>query len=614
MSVTVGQQEFEKAVADFISVLKSDDKKALSASDPTAEDVANLVKQIDNTLRPKQKRRILRNSLFETLLVSIQQFYGVIDSCTQSNPEIASLVWGGMKFLILAFSNYVEYFEKIIGMCDEMGKLCPQYNRFAQLFPNHLELQSCIFEFYGVVVGFFKEASLFLYRSVLKQFAIAIFQPFRDKFNVILKSLGILKERIENEIWIAENQEAHTQRVRDAQNWATTENHFALARIAYHDFQEDRLKVSKYSRQEMRNRVLDNISSYSYYSDFANNLQKRLPNSGQWIFELPEYKAWVEPSQSAGIWYHAIPGFGKSVLTAGVIDNLIESSKSARNRQYVTYFFCTYTNASSLLAHTIIASLLRQLFYYSSDLPLDLAQTIESSFRDRISSARVDRLGLRGLLNRILETNQAHNFIIIDGLDECNDVERGIVLRTLKELLDGAVRPDGLKILVSSRGSQDIMRALKNFKQVDLGTSNQQDIECFVEQAIKDKELEGQLPELPNDLFQKIKEFLTINAKGLFIWVDLLILEICKESRVEDIEMALPTLPRDLDELYNRVLHRIETLRKPEIARKIFRWVAYARRPLTLKELKEATVIEEPSVSSWAVLNRMTEIDDAKWL
>ncbi|KAF3934908.1 hypothetical protein ABW19_dt0205838 [Dactylella cylindrospora] len=609
-----GQKRLEQAITDFKNSLKPEDRLSISQiSNPNAEDVSNFVQAIDEKLSQRQKRRrLLQNSPFETFVRSMQQFSGIVDTCVQSNPEVAALVWGGMKFVLLGFANYLKYLEEIADMCEQMGRLCPQYERFSNLFPSHMELQSCICEFYAIVINFFQEALQFLYSSVIKQFTIATFRPFQDKFNDILKSLALVKEIVEKEIYLASEQELHVERINAAQARAEATDFYNHARIAYHDFQDDRIRLNDQVRRSKRERMIQNICDYAYYFDLSHNLQKRLEGSGRWIFDRSEYRNWFNSPISAGLWYHAIPGFGKSVLTAGVVDDLLEISKSTRERHLISYFFCTYTNAQSLLAYTIMSSILQQLLYYSNDIPPVLEPKLEKYFHDKQSASRVTTAVLQEMIIEILNGNRARNFIIIDGLDECNDAQRGTLLRTLKQIY--AAVPNSLKILISSRGSYDINRSLTQFQQLDLLSSNQQDIETFIAQTLINKKVEGQLPELPQELFDRIKKILAEKAKGLFIWVDLQISELCSEYSVGNIEDALQNLPKDLDELYKRVLDRIQRLRKLEVAREIFLWVAYAIRPLTLQELIEATTLNDPDITSWTQLRQRAEIDSAKWL
>ncbi|EPS42972.1 hypothetical protein H072_3085 [Dactylellina haptotyla CBS 200.50] len=617
-------EETRDGIINFRDSLKPNDKQKLdSFSDPSADDVVKLVTDIDDSLQRKQKRRKLQSSAFMDFVRSVQQFGGIVDTTVQSNPEIAALVWGGVKFVLMAFLNHSKYLERITEMCEKMGRICPQYDRFIKLFPTHIELRSSVCEFYVLVVEFFKDAILFLYKSAIKQLAIATFNPFEERFASVIKRLTLIKETVDKEIYLASENELQLERINAAQARTYVKNFHNLAKTAFNDYQDDRIKLGEEYKRSKREKLLRNISEYPYHFDFADNLHKRLDKTGQWILQAPEYTSWLNSPNSSALWYHAIPGFGKSVLTAGIVDSLFEMSKTGLNansttnpstRYYISYFFCTYTNTSSLNARTILSSLLHQLFYYSHALPKDLLDRLGSQFEDKASAGRVGIIDIQNLLIEIIKSNNACNFGVLDGIDECTDKKRGIVIRVLKQMLSSI--PNNLKILLSSRGSQDIARALKEFDQIDLLASNQSDIEMFITQTLQDKELEGQLPELQPDLLDKIRATLAANAKGLFVWVDLQISEICNEANAEDIELALApsNLPKDLNELYTRILRRILKFRRPEIAKDIFKWVGYALRPLTLDEIKEATIIDSSKIPDWPSLQKCTQMDDAKWI
>lgn len=70
------------------------------------------------------------------------------------------------------------------------------------------------------------------------------------------------------------------------------------------------------------------------------------------------------------------------------------------------------------------------------------------------------------------------------------------------------------------------------------------------------------------------------------------IAEICDQTCDEEIRTVLQELPHNLSETYERALTRISKNNKSIIARNVFRWVLVARRPLSIKELGEAVVIE----------------------
>ncbi len=68
--------------------------------------------------------------------------------------------------------------------------------------------------------------------------------------------------------------------------------------------------------------------------------------------------------------------------------------------------------------------------------------------------------------------------------------------------------------------------------------------------------------------------------------------DICAQHTDEAIRRIIGSLPRDLPATYQRALERVVRNRKAEVARKMFRWVAAAKRPLSLMEIREAIAVE----------------------
>ena len=68
--------------------------------------------------------------------------------------------------------------------------------------------------------------------------------------------------------------------------------------------------------------------------------------------------------------------------------------------------------------------------------------------------------------------------------------------------------------------------------------------------------------------------------------------DICAQDTDEAIRRIIRSLPRDLPATYERALERVVRNRKAEVARKMFRWVAAAKRPLSLMEIREAIAVE----------------------
>ena len=73
---------------------------------------------------------------------------------------------------------------------------------------------------------------------------------------------------------------------------------------------------------------------------------------------------------------------------------------------------------------------------------------------------------------------------------------------------------------------------------------------------------------------------------------------ICNQRSDKSILEAIQGLPRDLPKTFDRILRKLSETEEaePELARQIYNWLAVAKRPLTLEELREAVAIN-PSKS-----------------
>lgn len=68
-----------------------------------------LIESITELKRQYQSSKTIRAlNIIEPVIQNLRSFTGVIDTAIQSNPEIASLCWGGLK-LVIEVIDYVIY-------------------------------------------------------------------------------------------------------------------------------------------------------------------------------------------------------------------------------------------------------------------------------------------------------------------------------------------------------------------------------------------------------------------------------------------------------------------------------------------------------------------------
>ena len=92
--------ELTQALHDYEKILSDEDRKQLHSQGlPDATAAINLTTHIDRECSSRRSRCMGPRLI--TFLESIQQFSQVVDVFVSSHPEVAALVWGGVKLALL---------------------------------------------------------------------------------------------------------------------------------------------------------------------------------------------------------------------------------------------------------------------------------------------------------------------------------------------------------------------------------------------------------------------------------------------------------------------------------------------------------------------------------
>lgn len=222
---------------------------------------------------------------------------------------------------------------------------------------------------------------------------------------------------------------------------------------------------------------------------------------------------------------------------------------------------------------------------------------------------------LQDLVSLIQKASRFHRRIVIaiDALDECQATsDRQKLLRPL-----GLSKKDSLSFFVTSRDEHDFRSAFRDLPSLSTGDTNtgiESDIKTFISSELNER---PRLLELPEGLRDQIMRTLTEKSKGLYVpfkflsymrfqinrlkmimsrfhWVYCQIVAIDDCLTEEAITTTLRSLPRDMNQTYERILKKILTRGQhaAEMARRILLWLVGATRPLHILELYEAVMIE----------------------
>ena len=187
---------------------------------------------------------------------------------------------------------------------------------------------------------------------------------------------------------------------------------------------------------------------------------------------------------------------------------------------------------------------------------------------------------------------------ILDGLDECEKLNRVQVIQYLANFYSRLVRSPGvtkffLKFLITSRPGvlmEDTFSDLPiiRLKAEDETTAISRDIEFVVKNAVASIARRRNLPlDKQNALIKQIVG----NADRTFLWVKLDLQRIQSSERFSNaaIQHLVESVSPDLDGIYNKILSESS---KSRHTRKVLQIVVGALRPLSLSELNVAFVIQ----------------------
>ena len=475
-----------------------------------------------------------------------------------------------------------------------IGRTCPRYQEFGLLYPESTRLQNALCEYFVVIVCLCKQAVIFLKKPFLSQLSSSLLRPFESEFGVFHQDLESLASGIREEVSLASNQAQQDEAAQMSKFRAFTLK--KLSDTSTRDLGETRT----WKRKKAELLFLNACSVYDYEKSWK---QARKRGNTHWICHDEGYKRWKQEKVSSTLWCTGILGSGKTVLSANVVEDLTITTTAV-----VAYFFCRHDEVESLQARTIIGSVARQIF---NSIKPDLVDEIA-----QMRSGIIDTDQILGYIQKLLPSNLHEYFIVIDGLDECEEKESRLLLQCLKQLL---MSKTTLRVYCSSR--PDVFRwapALLEPQWNVFMPQTSPDIEEYIENTLEQRLGSGNLSVGDPTIILTIRDVLLENARGMsvifaandfsstllniyrFLWVAFQIDSICSQKTDAAILTALKDLPKSLPDTFNRILRKLQhsDTADPHFCKNTFDLVAAAQRPLTLEELREAISIE-PGETTW---------------
>ena len=381
-----------------------------------------------------------------------------------------------------------------------------------------------------------------------------------------------------------------------------------------------------------REQLLQWIDAIFTDHEYERALVARVQGTCEWILERAEIQEWMtlasDSSLASILWIFGYPGFGKTILAAWLTEHLRHTK-----HEELSYFFCYFGDEKLRQPLNILRSWISQLIK-TNDKALEI---VRETYTGKYSKAfdlenvkRATELDLWLLFKR-LNVGLGGLIFMIDGFDECvkDEVDpRNHTLLDARErflkALEESIEHTNARILIISRESADLRnryrRALHSRKSSSPSwlayritrEDTENDIRIYTRAIVNDV-LHKRTSDLKDDIVLRLVE----KCDGMFLYLRRIQPRLKSKSTMgaSKLRAIIEDMPRGLDEAYDRDLQIICGLDSEdrERALSILRWVLYAARPLTVRELAEALLIsvnDDESVDNWLPQDDLPETWD----
>lgn len=578
-SSVVLENSFEATLLDFKKRLtpKEQNDFQFTTLDGVKREIARIQKDQDNL------KTMMNMSRIQSFLEGMNELGKVIEVFLNASNFVA-FVWGPVKFLLQVASTWSDSFDILLDAYEQIGKEIPLLEQYKAVFENDPHMVKVLGFIYKDILDFHKRAIRFFSGRVWRQVFRSVWSDFKTRFSGILEGLRRHKELIQAQASLLH----YKQYQQDSQE--------TMRHIRQYEYDRE-IMIEKLENLEAEgsakkyDTVMEWIAGAQTHLDHEAfcAIRDEYKGSGDWILKHEKVQNWREADTpvSSILWLNGIPGAGKTILASVIIE------KCLSEKAFTTgYFYCKDGDPDKNNCISVFKSLLNQLLTQCRDLV--------PYCHDRKSSSGELTLASTHLTTQILELfcqKIPKQYIIIDGLDECETVERKQILAFFNRLVGrcDAYEPGKLRVLFVSQDYPDISKALPTAGIISMKPKdNENDIKGFVNKWAKKIQ---EKHELNDNQTEYIKLSTCEKAQGMFLFAKLVMPNLYAQPTRHKLleEIAVSRFPQGLEEAYERIMNRIKQNTTPEewkIAQKLLGWMVCVRRSLKWHEIQGAYSID----------------------
>ncbi|KAM0421202.1 hypothetical protein ACHAPT_010922 [Fusarium lateritium] len=308
--------------------------------------------------------------------------------------------------------------------------------------------------------------------------------------------------------------------------------------------------------------------------EFRRHLSSQAPGTGLWICKTGEYKRWHDSPDHGSLWIKGVPGAGKSVMAASLVQHLRTTEDCP-----VLFFFFRNIVAANFSPRALIQDWLAQILPYSPRLQFALQPRLQTSLAET-SDGDLVQLFLDGV------SCVPKLYCVGDALDEMTTENRSFLDR-----LNGLAtyRPHSLKLLMTSRPKQYLQSALRDSSIVHISLQ-QRLVDADIVSYLNHRFDRAPKSDSQRHIKQQVMDMVARRSEGLFLYAKLTMDQVEAAFLSENpVDMAAleESLPVGLEQTYSSMLakQRQEIGIDMDLQVLVLEAVTHASRPLRLNEL-----------------------------
>lgn len=232
------------------------------------------------------------------------------------------------------------------------------------------------------------------------------------------------------------------------------------------------------------------LSPVPFSSHHKRHSVNRIPGSGKWLLNHPQYLFWRNSSFSSILLLHGILGSGKTTLTSVVVDSFLQDISKQALSAPIAYFYCTKAQgeAERTDPDEIMRSILRQFTVSHGSEPKAHERILKEYERQEAEAKTngfdMSNLQIHDCVKLILETTRANPAtIVLDAVDEIQSGCRHKLLSALTQLSRESASV--IKVFITSRDDINVQALLPNALTVRVQSQNvREDMELFVRHEV----------------------------------------------------------------------------------------------------------------------------------